>query len=51
LAQLGVPAATVLLAVLDRAGVAPGSSAGLRLDGAEVELSELPPLATVGALR
>ena len=48
LAELQVPAATVLLAVLDRAG-AGGGSGSLCLDGARVELEELPPLATLEA--
>ena len=47
LAELGVPAATVLLAVLDRAGVALDDPAELALDGVEVSLTELPPLATL----
>lgn len=47
LAELGVPAATVLLAVLDRAGLAPDHPAELTLDGVEVSLTELPPLATL----
>ena len=51
LAELGVPAATVLLAVLDRAGVAGDRGAPLSLDGHEVSLSELPPLVTVGLPR
>jgi len=48
LAQLGVPAATVLLAVLDRAGVGGGS---ISLDGVDVMLDELPPLETLDWLR
>ncbi len=51
LSELGVPAATVLLAVLDRAGVALGGPAGLCLDGIDVSLAELPPLATLGVLQ
>lgn len=47
--ELAVPAATVLLAVLDRAGL-PGGAAGLSLDGAPVSLDELPPLVTLAAL-
>jgi glucosyl-3-phosphoglycerate synthase len=47
LSELGVPAATVLLAVLDRAGAMPTGPAGLCLDGVEVVLTELPPLATL----
>lgn len=50
LAELAVPAATVLLAVLDRAGVAAGAAAGLSLDGTHVFLDELPPLATLATL-
>jgi len=44
LAALAEPAATVLLAVLDRAGLAGGP---LCLDGGPVSLDELPPLATL----
>ena len=51
LSELAVPAATVLLAVLDRAGVAVDDAAGLSLDGVDVALNELPPLATLGVLR
>jgi len=51
LPELGPPAATVLLAVLDRAGVSTGGPAGLCLDGVEICLTELPPLATLGVLR
>jgi glucosyl-3-phosphoglycerate synthase len=47
LAELGIPAATVLLAVLDRAGVAVDGHDTLALDGVEVSLTELPPLATL----
>ena len=50
LAELGVPAATVLLTVLDRAGVAVDGG-GLSLDGVDVALTELPPLAALGVLR
>ncbi len=46
LPELAVPAATVLLAVLDRAGVA-GRSEALCLDGVHVSLDELPPLVTL----
>lgn len=49
LSQLTLPAAQVLLAVLDRAGIDPG--VGLRLDEEDVFLAELPPLATLGILR
>jgi len=49
--ELSVPAATVLLAVLDRAGVAPVGSPELWLDETEVVLTELPPLVTLGVLR
>ena len=49
LAELAVPAATVLLAVLDRAGIP--AVGDLRLDGADVSLTELPPLASLAALR
>ncbi len=45
LPELRVPAATVLLAVLDRAGV--GGAPGLSLDGVEVSLEELPALHTL----
>lgn len=48
LAELAVPAATVLLAVLDRAGFA---GPGLALDGTDVHLDELPPLATLATAR
>ena len=48
LAELGLPAATVLLAILDRAGVAGEGGGALSLDGWDVSLSELPPLVTVG---
>lgn len=56
LAELGVPAANVLLAVLDRAGIAPDddeevAAAGLCLDGADVRLTELPPLSTLAISR
>ena len=44
LAELAVPAATVLLAVFDRAGLTGGP---LVLDGVDVRLDELPPLATL----
>jgi len=47
LPELAVPAATVLLAVLDRAGHGSGP---LLLDGIHVELDELPPLATLGVV-
>ena len=43
LVELAVPAATVLLAVLDRAGVDSGAGT-LRLDGVPIGLDELPPL-------
>ena len=46
LAELSVPAAAVLLAVLDRAGI-PGRSNAFRLDGVHVSLDELPPLVTL----
>ena len=39
-----MPAATVLLAVFDRAGLTGGP---LVLDGVDVRLDELPPLATL----
>ena len=48
--ELGVPAATVLLAVLDRAGVGT-RAAGLSLDGVQVSLDELPPLEGLRARR
>jgi len=51
LPELVVPATTVLLAILDRAGVAPIRSAGRSRDEHDVVLTELPPLATLGALR
>ncbi len=47
LPELAVPAATVLLAVLDRAGVTAGVPAALSLDGTRVSLEELPALATL----
>ncbi|MEJ7765054.1 MAG: hypothetical protein WKF86_06125, partial [Acidimicrobiales bacterium] len=50
LLELGVPAATVLLAVLDRAGVGP-RAAGLSLDGVQVSLDELPRLEGLRARR
>jgi len=50
LAELGVPAASVLLAALDRAGVDAGGRSGLCLDGVEVSLTELPPLDTLNVL-
>ncbi|MEO5679632.1 MAG: glucosyl-3-phosphoglycerate synthase, partial [Acidimicrobiales bacterium] len=49
LPELVVPAATVLLAVLDRAGLAAGRPPGLQLDGAHVGFAELPPLDTLAA--
>jgi len=51
LPELGVPAATVLLAVLDRAGVAIPGTTGLCLDGLDVSLTELPPLADLALIR
>lgn len=47
LPELGVPAATVLLAVLDRAGL-DGGAGGVSLDGVHVSLDELAPLETLG---
>ncbi len=47
LPELAVPAATVLLAVLDRAGVTTGEAAALSLDGVTVSLEELPALASL----
>jgi hypothetical protein len=37
----------VLLAVLDRAGVPLDGAPGLFLDGVDISLTELPPLATL----
>jgi glucosyl-3-phosphoglycerate synthase len=51
LAELAVPAASVLLGILDRAGVTGPPDLPLDLDGVEVSLTELPPLATLGAFR
>lgn len=51
LPELSVPAATVLLALLDRAGVGGAEGAGLHLDGIDISLAELPPLATMGVLQ
>lgn len=45
LPELSVPAATVLLAVLDRAGLGGGP---LAIDGVRVQFDELPALATLG---
>lgn len=51
LAELAVPASTVLLAVLDRAGVAVDGDGELVLGGVTVRLTELPPLSTLAASR
>lgn len=51
LPELAIPAATVLLAVLDRAGVDRGGNPVLCLDGVDISLGEFPPLASVAALR
>ena len=48
LAELAVPAATVLLAVLDRAGVRLDGDEGMPLGEVTVTLTELPPIETLG---
>jgi glucosyl-3-phosphoglycerate synthase len=51
LSELAVPAATVLLAVLDRAGITMDDDTSLHLDGTDVRLTELPPLSTLAISR